>query len=76
MYNERGVQDPLLEAPELGAAVDVYSLYDAVAGMRPVPLGKRAIVAAALPALVPMIALAALQVPIKTVLLKILTTLA
>ena len=60
--------DPLLSAPEIGPVADTLSLYDAVQRMRPVPLGKTAILAIALPVLIPFIGVLALQIPIKELL--------
>jgi hypothetical protein len=44
---------------------DTLWLYDAVARTRPVPIGMLALVAGLVPALLPMLAAAAVQVPIK-----------
>jgi hypothetical protein len=61
------VEDPdsLLSAPELGPVADTVSLYEAVRGMSPIPIGKRALAAVILPATIPMIVVAALRVPVK-----------
>ncbi|QSA99001.1 hypothetical protein JWZ97_02830 [Methylococcus sp. EFPC2] len=67
---------PLLEAPEIGPVADTVSLYDAVAKMRVAPIGKAALLAVAVPAAIPMLALFAIEVPIKDLLLKLLGTLA
>ena len=67
---------PLLEAPEIGPVADAVALYEAVANMRPVPIGKSAVLAVALPAAIPLLALFAIEVPIKELLMKILGTLA
>ena len=68
--------DGLLAAPELGPVADTVGLYEAVAGMRTVPVGKAALLSVALPAAIPMVALAALEIPVKDILLKILGLLA
>jgi len=60
--------DPLLSAPEIGPVADTISLYEAVQRMRPVPLGKSAILAIALPVLIPFIGVLALQIPLKALL--------
>jgi hypothetical protein len=65
----------LLDAPELGPVADTLSLYEAVTKMRTAPIGKTALFAVALPAAIPMVALFAIEVPIKDLLLKILTSL-
>lgn len=67
---------PLLDAPEVGPVADTLSLYSAVASMRVFPIGKSAVLAVALPAAIPMLALFAIEVPVKDLLLKILGTLA
>lgn len=66
----------LLNAPEIGPVADTLSLYTAVASMRVGPIGKAALLSVALPAALPMLALFAIEVPIKDLLLKILGTLA
>jgi len=60
--------DPLLSAPEIGPVADTLSLYEAVRRMRPTPLGKAAVLAIALPALIPFIGVLALQIPLKELL--------
>jgi hypothetical protein len=62
----------LLDAPELGLVVDTLSIYEAVKGIRPVPLGKQSVAAIVAPALLPMIPVAAIEVPLKDTLLKLL----
>lgn len=69
-------ESPLLDAPELGPVADTLSLYEAVTKMRAAPLGKTAFVAVALPIAIPLLALFAIEVPIKDMLLKILSSLA
>jgi hypothetical protein len=60
--------DPLLSAPEIGPVADTLSLYEAVSRMRPVPLGKAAALAIALPVLIPFLGVLALQIPVKDLL--------
>jgi hypothetical protein len=60
--------DPLLFAPEIGPVADTLSLYEAVQRMRPIPLGKTAIRAIAVPVLIPFIGVLALQIPVKELL--------
>ena len=64
-------EHPLLQAPEIGPVADTLSLYEAVTKMRAAPIGKAALLTIALPAAIPMLALFAIQVPIKDLLLKI-----
>jgi hypothetical protein len=73
---ERIENDEVLSAPELGPVADTVSLYDAVAGMRAAPTGKRALLSVVLPAALPLLAVFAIEVPIRELLLKLLTTLA
>ena len=49
--------------------------HEVVAGIRPTPIGKRALLAIVVPALFPMIPVFALQIPVKEVFLKLLKAL-
>jgi len=69
------VESPLLQAGELGPVIDTVSMYEVVAGIRPTPIGKQALLAIVLPALLPMIPVFAIQIPVKDMLLKLLRTL-
>jgi hypothetical protein len=60
--------DPLLSAPEIGPVADTVALYEAVQRMRPVPLGKTALLAIAVPVLIPFVAVLAIQIPLKELL--------
>ena len=60
--------DPLLSAPEIGPVADTIALYEAVQRMRPVPLGKSALLAIAVPVLIPFIGVLAIQIPLKELL--------
>jgi hypothetical protein len=62
----------ILDAPELGPVADTVSLYDAVARMRPVPIGKAALLAIAVPAVMPLLLMFALKVPVMDILVKLL----
>ncbi|HTR04008.1 MAG TPA: hypothetical protein VMN82_12485 [Thermoanaerobaculia bacterium] len=64
--------DEILHAPEIGPVADAVSLFDAVKAMRPMPIGKPALLAVVVPALVPMVAVFALKVPIGQLLGKLL----
>jgi hypothetical protein len=69
-----GRQD-VLDAPELGPTTDIADVYDAVRRMRPAPIGLRTLVGIAVPMLVPLLALYALQAPLRELgmyLLKVL----
>ncbi|MGZ8916154.1 MAG: hypothetical protein ACXW1Z_23995 [Methylobacter sp.] len=63
--------DALLQAPELGPVADTLSLYEAAIKMRSVPIGKTAVLGVVLPAAIPLLALFALQVPIKDIIMKL-----
>ena len=65
----------LLEAQEIGPVADTITLYEAVEGARTVPIGKRTLVAILAPLAIPMLAVAALQVPIGELLLNLLKAL-
>jgi hypothetical protein len=62
----------LLDAPELGPVVDTLSIYEAIERIRPVPLGTQSVIAIVAPALLPMIPVAAIEVPPKDMPLKLL----
>jgi hypothetical protein len=63
---------PLLQAAELGPVIDTVAMYEVVAGIRVVPIGKRSLLAVALPALVPMLPVWAIEIPVKEMLMKLL----
>lgn len=58
------VDEPVLEAPEIGASADAAQLYDSVGKMLPVPLRPAMVAAVAVPAALPMLALLSMQVPV------------
>lgn len=66
----------LLGAPELGPVADTLALYGAVQSMRPVPLDRGTILAIAVPAALPLLAVLAIQVPVREILGKVLSALA
>jgi hypothetical protein len=63
--------EPILEAPEIGPVADAAAMYDAVVKMRPLPIGKVSVIGVLLPLAVPLLVVAALQVPLKDLLLKL-----
>ncbi|HEX8751196.1 MAG TPA: hypothetical protein VF732_08795 [Nitrospira sp.] len=67
-------ESPLLQAAELGPVIDTVSMYEVVAQIRPAPIGKHALLAVALPALLPMLPVVAIQIPLKDLLLQLLKT--
>jgi hypothetical protein len=69
------VVDDLLAAPEIGPVADTAALYESVAKMRTMPIGRSTLLMIAVPAILPLLVVAAIQVPIKEILKKLLTTL-
>ncbi len=68
--------DAILSAPELGPVADTAALYEAVTRMRIVPLGRSALLSLAIPIAIPMLAVVAIQIPTKQILLTLLKTVA
>lgn len=66
---------PILDAPEIGCLADAAMLFESVRKIRIVPLGPRAIAPVALAILIPLVAVASIQVPLKEILKKILSAL-
>jgi hypothetical protein len=69
------VDDELLAAPEIGPVADTAALYESVAHMRTLPIGRSTLLMIAVPAILPLLVVAAIQIPIKEILKKLLTTL-
>ena len=65
----------LLEAPEIGPVADTQAIYAAVADMRTVPISKQSVMAVLVPAVLPMVAVVASRIPLKTILLSLLKAL-
>ena len=63
--------EPILEAPEIGPVADAAAMYEAVVKMRRLPIGKVSLIGILLPMALPLLAVAALQVPLKDLLLKL-----
>jgi len=69
------VDDPILDAPELGPIADTAAPYELISKIRPLPLTMGSLMPLVGAAVLPMVVLAALDLPLKTVLksaLKIL----
>lgn len=64
ILHEKVGDDAVLNAPELGPIADTGPAYDAVAAMRPAPLGKASVVPLVLAAVLPLIPVVALEIPI------------
>jgi len=63
--------EPLLAAPEIGPVADVIAAYEAIEAIRPTPLKRAPLVALAAALALPLLAMAAIEVPIG----QLLTTL-
>jgi hypothetical protein len=65
----------MLEPEGVGVIADASTMFSAVRSMRILPIGKSSLAAIVVPIGIPMLLVAALQVPIKTVLLSLLKAL-
>jgi hypothetical protein len=65
----------LLDAPELGPVADTAAIYEAVANVKPLPVGKDTLLMVLVPIMLPMLFVIARQIPIRELLLKLLKTL-
>jgi len=63
--------EPILDAPEIGPVADAAVLYEAVKKMRRVPISKMSIALIVVPLALPLALVAALQIPLKTMLLDL-----
>lgn len=61
--------------PELEQAANANTLYEAVAAMRTVPIGRKALLAVVVPAAAPMLLVVTAEIPLRTLLLSIVKTL-
>lgn len=75
ILKETGADDPILHTEELGPVADTLSLYQAVSNMRIVPIGRASLLAIAVPVLIPIAVLFSIQIPVRDVLMRIVTTL-
>ncbi len=62
------VDAPMLDPAGVGPIADAATMFSAVQSMRAVPVGKASLLVIALPICGPMLALVALQIPIRSVL--------
>ncbi len=67
--------DAVLSAPELGPVADTNALYAAITAMRTVPMGKASVAPLILAVLLPMLAVLAIEVPVKEILRTLVTAL-
>ncbi|PQV49184.1 hypothetical protein [Paraburkholderia sp. BL21I4N1] len=65
----------ILDAPELGPVADVQAVYQAIRSMLAIPVGKLGLSAIVVPAIVPMLFVVAMQLPLHSILTKVLKTL-
>jgi hypothetical protein len=63
------------ERPDPEQAVNANALYDAVAAMRTLPVGKKALLAVLVPTVAPMLVVVTAEIPLRTLLLSIVKTL-
>jgi hypothetical protein len=61
----------ILAAPEIGPVADAITLYDAVSRIRVVPVGLQAVLPLLVAALLPMLPVAAIEIPVKDLVLKL-----
>jgi len=64
--------DAILDAPEIGPAADVATLYELATRMRPLPLSLQPLMAVVLPAVLPLLPVATLEIPLKEILSKVM----
>jgi len=64
--------EAVLQAPEIGPAADVATLYQMATKIRPVPIGKATLGIVLVPALLPMLLVASLEVSLLDMLVKVL----
>jgi len=64
--------DAILDAPEIGPAADVATLYDLATRMRTLPIGLQPWLVVVLPAVLPLLPVATLEIPLKEILTKVL----
>lgn len=69
-------ENALLDAPELGPVADIAATYELVEKISPLPVGKSTLGAIVVPMALPMLFVAAQQIPLRDMLLKLLKTLA
>jgi len=64
--------DAILDAPEIGPAADVATLYELATRMRTLPIGLQPWLAVVVPAVLPLLPVATLEIPLKEILTKVL----
>ena len=76
VLGDASAQGEMLEPAGVGPVADAQALHAAVMRIRMAPIGKSALLAVLIPIVLPMLAVFAIQIPLKTMLLKILKMLA
>ena len=71
IHGEAVGADPILDAPEIGPVADAAAMYEAVTRMRRLPIAKASLATIILPLALPLVLVAALQIPLKDLLLKL-----
>jgi hypothetical protein len=71
---KKPVDDPLLEAPELGPATDINSIYENVRSMRIIPFTRSSVLAVMIPVAIPALVVAGMEIPVGDMLMKIFKT--
>jgi hypothetical protein len=74
ILRENVPDSPILDAPEIGPVADAGAMYEAVRRMRLIPVGKVALAKILVPLAIPLIAVAALRIPVKQLLLDLVKT--
>ena len=64
--------DAILDAPEIGPAADVATLYELATRMRTLPISLQPLLAVLLPAVAPVLPVATLEIPLQEILSKVL----
>jgi hypothetical protein len=67
--------EPLLQAPEIGPVADTIAMYDAVARIRPLPVGRTSLLVVLIPAIIPMLVVVTLRIPVREIILSLLKAL-
>lgn len=68
ILGEKIGEHKILDSPELGPSADIETIYAAVKNMRMIPIGKSCIMPILVPIALPMIIVAATQIPLLTIL--------
>lgn len=71
ILHENVGEQPILDASEIGPVADAATMFDAVKRMRIVPIGKASLIRVLVPLAIPMVIIAAMQIPVGELLLKL-----